>query len=1103
MHDSRLHPSGFVFRVAALKRLPTLATLFLIGIILVPHSLPAQTTSTILGTVTDRQGLAIAGAQVQIAGTTLAVEKVVTTDNLGAYQIAALPAGTYTLTVSRSGFTTQVIKDLEITLNRTLTFNVSLDVGTVQQKVEVAAEIPLLETASSSEGTTIVPQQIEEMPINGRNYLDLLQLVPGVAINRQADLNSDNATPVLGERANNTGFLIDGLPNQNELSGGAAAKFNQDTIAEFQVITTGYKAEFGHASGGVVNVITKSGSNDIHGLASAYHRNSVFDTSDIPPQSLGGTKIPGQTQPPYLLRWDYDLAGGGAMVRDKAFWFASAEGIHENRQLNFVPPPNTPQFLLNTEEAFNEPTTTREARAFVKFDQTLGRHHLTEQMNYTNEHVNSTNPLSASTSLPSTRTNSGDRTLLLGFSDTVTFGHSGSPFILSLRGQYRDEPTLTSAAHPQAGPNTRFNLFSGFSSFSNGTATGPYSIFGDQGQFNYGATLTPSTLEQKYGTFGASLAKTLNGHTLKFGWDFERTHVDGVEANLQNDQLFATQADYQQFGPVNAGFFLLATVGGLTPQANQIKLRNNYTGLWIQDDWKITHNLTINGGVRWDYDSAFNKKDNVSPRIGFAWSVTPKTVVRGSFGLFYDHFRLGLVRDIPGFGGADIRESQPLSFPRLFYGIPTIAPALFGLCLSQTRTDAQLLTQPDFCIPPKAFGPTFPGEPSVLGVDHLNNVVAPGHAPIPTNSFVNMGNVQQLSGLDPAAYLTAADAAIGAPAGFWIWGPFGALSFNVFQPSNFPVTVDPSFATPYTRSYTLGVQRQLTNEWVFSIDYFHKDIVNILGVRETNLPFAARIANSGGGLTQVNGFGPWYGGTYNGGILSFEKRMSRRFTIGGSYAYVSEIDDALNSNLGTDAIGGGNGFPTDSFRGVPPVVTDPGTATCPSKTNATASFFACNGNFVPKAGVFYNGATLDSGPSYFALRHTFEAHGLVQLPWKIQFSSLFRAQSGFHYTQNGLVPLDQDGNQNFNGRDLKTGPNAFTAPHFLNMDMRIAKTFRINEHVKAQALFEFFNLFNSGNPAAVNLNQNHSTLLPGEPVFGTVSQRLPGREGQVGLRIEF
>src|SRR5882724_5070634 len=1064
--------------------------LFLLGGIAFSCSAEAQTTSTIQGTVTDRQGLAASDADLQLSGDILGTLRTTKSDGNGAYQFPGVPAGNYKLTVSHAGFTTRVLTGLEVTLNRTLTIDVVLEVGQVQERVDVSAEIPLLETNASSTGSTIMPQDIANMPLNGRNYLDLLQLVPGVAINRQADLNSDNATPVLGERANNTGFLIDGLPNQNQLNGGAAAQFNQDTIAEFQVITTGYKAEFGHASGGVVNVITKSGGNDLHGIASVYHRNNVFDSSDVP----------GDDNVPYLLRWDYDVAAGGAMIRDKAFWFASAENIHENRQINFIPPPNTPDFLLASESAFNEPTTTREARTFAKFDQILGAHHLTEQFNYTNLHVNSTNPLSASINLPSTRTNLGDRLLLLGFSDSVTFGSSGSPFILSLRGQYREEPTLTSPAHPDAGPNTLFNLFSGFTAAPNLTG----GIFGDLGQFSFGALFTPSTLEQKYGTFGASLSKSINRHTLKFGWDYQRTHVDGIEANGVNNQLFTTESDFLNFGPVNSGFFLLLTIGGLTPQANDIHLRNNYDGFWIQDDWKIRKNLTINAGLRWDYDSAFDQKKNFSPRLGFAWSVNSKTVVRGSFGVFYDQFRLGLVRDIPGFGGADIRESQPLSFPRLFSGIPTIAPGLFGICTSQTLTDAQLATQPDFCLPPKSLGPTFPGVPAKFGVDHLNKVVASGHAPIPTNTPVNINNVQQLSGLTPDDFLAGADAAIGAPAGFWIWGPFGTLSHNVSQPGNFPVTIDPSFSTPYTRSYTIGIQRQLSTDWVVSADYYHKDINNLLGLRETNLPFDARIANSGGGLIHTNGFGPWYSGRYDAGIFGFAKRLSKRFTLGGSYSYVSENDDALNSNLGTSAIGGGNGFPTDSFRGIVPTVTDPGTTdpkthavTCPSMTNATAAFFACNGNFVPQAGKFYNGASLDRGPSDLAFRNTFEIHGLIELPWRIQLSSLFRAQSGFRYTAVALAPLDQDGNSNFNGRDLQTGRNAFSAPPFVNMDLRIAKTWVVREHIRIQGLFEFFDLLNNSNPAAIQ-NQESTGAL-----FGTVSQRLPGREGQVGLKLEF
>jgi hypothetical protein len=1034
--------------------------------------------------VTDKQGLAVAGAQVHAEGVSIGADRSVTTGSNGEYSLPALPAGTYRLTVTRDGFRTAIFEDLEVTLNRTLRYDLHLDIGSSHEQVEVSGELPLLETQSSAQSTTIMPREIEDMPINGRNYLDLLQLVPGVAINRQADASTDNATPILGERANNAGFLIDGLSNQNELAGGPAAQFNQDTIAEFQVITTGYKAEFGHSSGGVVNVITKSGGNDLHGLASVYHRNSVFDSSDISGQSAAAG-IPGQSDPPYLLRWDYDAAAGGAMVRDKAFWFASAEGIHENRQLNFVSPPNTPQFLLNNEEAFNQPTTDREVRAFAKFDQVLGKHHLTEQMNYTNVHVNSTNPLSASTSLPSTRTNLGDRNLLLGFSDTVTFGNSGNPFILSFHGQYRDEPTLTGPAHPQAGPDTIFNLFSGFN-------TG--GVFGDLGSPEFGATFTPSSLEQKYATFGASLAKSIGRHTIKFGWDFERTQVDGVEANGQQNQLFATQADYEQFGPIDAGFFLLLTTGGLTPEANRIKLRNNYDGLWIQDDWKVTRTLTLNGGLRWDYDSAFDKTDNISPRIGFAWSATPRTVVRGSFGVFYDHFRLGLVRDVPGFGGADIHLSQPLSFPRLFFGVPTIAPALFGVCNSTSLTDAQIAAAGATC----PFAGAIPGDTSTLyGIDHLNNL---GPIPIPANTPINMSNVQQLSSLTPDQFLTAADAAIGKPGGFWEWGPFGTLSFNVLTPGSFPVTIDPSFATPYTRSYTLGVQRQLSNDWVVSLDYYHKDIENILGVRQTNLPFDARVTGIPPS-SQVNGFGPWYSGTYDAGILSFEKRMSKHFTLGGSYAYVSEHDDALSYNLGTGALGtssgGNNGYPTDSFRGIIPLVTDPGSGSCAGQTNANGAFTACNGAFVPKEGTFYDGAKLDSGPSDFALRHTFEVHGLVELPWKIQLSSLFRAQSGFRYTASAVAPVDVDGNGTFNGRDLKTGRNAFSAPSFVNMDLRIAKTWTIGDRFKIQGLFEFFNLFNNDNPAAIQIQQAQAAT------FGSVSQHLPGREGQVGLRLTF
>src|SRR6185295_222758 len=142
------------------------------------------------------------------------------------------------------------------------------------------------------------------------------------AINRLADLGSDSSTPVLGERAGNNNFLIDGHPNKDTVDGGPAAQFNQETIAEFQVLTTGYKAEFGQASGAIVNVITKSGGNGFHGVGSLFYRSNALDSSN----SLDETK----TDPSPLKRYDYSLALGGPLLKNRVFFFGSAERITEN-----------------------------------------------------------------------------------------------------------------------------------------------------------------------------------------------------------------------------------------------------------------------------------------------------------------------------------------------------------------------------------------------------------------------------------------------------------------------------------------------------------------------------------------------------------------------------------------------------------------------------------------------------------------------------------------------------------------------------------------------------------------------------------------------------
>jgi hypothetical protein len=458
-------------------------------------------------------------------------------------------------------------------------------------------------------------------------------------------------------------------------------------------------------------------------------------------------------------------------------------------------------------------------------------------------------------------------------------------------------------------------------------------------------------------------------------------------------------------------------------------------------------------------------------------------VVRGHFGIFYDQFRLGLVRDVPAFGGADRRVVQPFSYPRGFFGVPTLAPAainatLFpgGLCVSPNRTDAQISAGNIAC--PFSAG-------LFIGIDRLNRVVAPGHALIPANAVINVGNIQSLSGLSPDQYLAQAAAAVGKAPGFFFWGPFGALSHAAIPAQLFPTDIDRSFKTPFTSSFSIGVQREIKNV-VIEADFYHRNMNNLLGVREANISFASR-ASSRQFLPPftagpIQTFGPWYEGSYNGLIISFTRRFARRFTLSGNYAFADQTDNQLGINT----------LPSDSFVGVAPVVTESLTG----RTNEHSSFVRANGRFVAKAGTFVNGPDLDKGPSDLSVDHTFQVNGLLELPAQFQVSGIFRAQSGFHFSQLGASE-DPDGDGTFNTINHGPGRNAFTAPPFVNLDLRVGKRFNITERVKLQALFEFFNIFNRQNAAAVEARPN--VAVP----FGSLNQVLPGREGQIGLRLEF
>jgi hypothetical protein len=219
-----------------------------------------------------------------------------------------------------------------------------------------------------------------------------------------------------------------------------------------------------------------------------------------------------------------------------------------------------------------------------------------------------------------------------------------------------------------------------------------------------------------------------------------------------------------------------------------------------------------------------------------------------------------------------------------------------------------------------------------------------------------------------------------------------------------------------------------------------------------------------------------------------------------NYTYAHGIDNLLSSSLNSNVQTGAGvrltafGSTTDSFVGVPPVVTDPLTG----QTNAHGPFIASNGNPVPQAGKYYYGPNLDRGPSDLSNTHTLSAQGLLDLPKGFQISAIFRAQSGFHYSRSFTNDApDADGDGIPGSIDYTAGRNHFTAPPFVNLDARLTKSFHVKDRLQIQALIEYFNTFNRANPAQI---QN---AADGSIRFGTVIQVLPGREGQIGIKLEF
>jgi outer membrane receptor protein involved in Fe transport len=289
--------------------------------------------ATLLGTVIDSSGAVVPGASVTIVEEDTGRQQTVTTGSDGAFTLAQLRPTSYTLRVELDGFQTSLQKNLVLEIDQTRRLTVSLRAGAVTETIEVNTRVPVINTDTSSKGEVIIQKQLQDLPLNGRNYTDLALLVPGV-YRRPTDDDQGEGLATSGTRTDASNFILDGVVNRSDRNAATGVNASVDAIQEFNVQTSTYSAEYGRNAGAQINVVSKSGSNTIRGSLFEYLRNDAFDANNFFTPA-GEAKS--------LSRHQFGGSVGGPLVKDHTFYFVSYERTRERRSessLNTAPNAN-------------------------------------------------------------------------------------------------------------------------------------------------------------------------------------------------------------------------------------------------------------------------------------------------------------------------------------------------------------------------------------------------------------------------------------------------------------------------------------------------------------------------------------------------------------------------------------------------------------------------------------------------------------------------------------------------------------------------------------------------------------------------------------------
>ena len=714
----------------------------------VANAQTAVTSGSVRGVVTDSSGAVIADAAITLISRANGQAVRRTSNSVGIFVFPSQPVGTYALEVLAAGFRSEIVQGVAVQVGQTTSVNVTLQPGTGTDSITVNGESPLLRTEDSSQSSVIGRELLDGLPLNGRRFLDFALLVPNASPDGQSGLVSfageqggEDTGYANGNGANS--FTVDGASATSNYFGNARGGekvpyiFGENAIEEFQVAVSPYRADYGGAASGFVNVVTRSGSDAMHGGGFYYNRNSGTGANDAIDKANGFPR-------PVNVLQQFGGSLGGAIVSHRAWYFVDYEQQRQKDPITAINPGfvNLGQDLSDN---FGIPNGTRlpapntTPNSPFPVPSSLSQPDQTNPV-YLQDVANALNAIQSNTGVQSRFGNDWSLFSKIDYRDSkddrfylsLNWNRFDSPngFILGTQTALFGKSTLANAFvrdyHASTGwshawgSNVLNELHASFSrddQFS--TPTGQVNpvlptadLEGNVSDFQLGnAGFAGGRTDEAIWQISDHVSYVHGKHTVKFGVEFTRTHLTDLafggfdpDAQQQNGTFRGT---YSFDSPQD---FALGIYDTFFQSTGQPKFSFNvpYFGLYVHDTYQIRPRLTLDFGVREDFqvypqpneNRAFpltgqfpNEYQRIAPRFGFAWQPLDKTVVRGGFGKFYENLNgLNYRNSVVSNGLLSQQASVTINYN------PNVAPNQQQVVFPNQVSDPSLFSQPDISL---------------------------------------------------------------------------------------------------------------------------------------------------------------------------------------------------------------------------------------------------------------------------------------------------------------------------------------------------------------------------------------------------------------------